>query len=123
MDPAFGSPGGGFVNLDFFARACARPETTLFVTPGEGTFHQFHGGVTTGGLRGEERARFMRGIEAEYRVLRGRDFAMPRRDAIYLGRIHPSARRLVRESIRAWGPSPDVSVAAVPGARDASSTS
>jgi hypothetical protein len=41
------APGGGFVNLDFFARAVtvADPVLTLL---GEGTFHQMHGGAATG---------------------------------------------------------------------------
>jgi Glycosyltransferase like family 2 len=41
------TPGGGLVNLDFFARtlAVADPVITLL---GEGTFHQVHGGAATG---------------------------------------------------------------------------
>ena len=41
------APGGGFVNLDFFARAVAVADP-VFTLLGEGTFHQMHGGAATG---------------------------------------------------------------------------
>jgi glycosyltransferase involved in cell wall biosynthesis len=104
FDVAFASPGGGYVNLDFYARACEWPDATLFVTPGEGTFHQYHGGVTTGGLRDESRKRFMTEILDEYRKLRGKDFVLPQREPIYLGRIPQSARRFVHQSARSFEP-------------------
>lgn len=103
FDPAFVSPGGGYVNLDFYVRLCELPETTLFVAPGEGTFHQFHRGVTTGGLRDEARARLMTDIGAEYRSLRGKEFTSPSREPFYLGKIPVNARRFVQRSARSWG--------------------
>jgi hypothetical protein len=47
FDERFTSPGGGFVNLDLFARACALPDSLLVILLGEATFHQVHGGVAT----------------------------------------------------------------------------
>lgn len=47
-DAAFDSPGGGAVNPDLLIRACTLPETQLIRVLGEATFHQFHGGVTSG---------------------------------------------------------------------------
>jgi glycosyltransferase involved in cell wall biosynthesis len=41
------APGGGLVNLDFFARAVAAAGC-VFTLLGEGTFHQVHGGAATG---------------------------------------------------------------------------
>src|SRR4030095_952302 len=41
------APGGGLVNLDFFARAVAAADC-VFTLLGEGTFHQVHGGAATG---------------------------------------------------------------------------
>jgi hypothetical protein len=41
------TPGGGLVNLDFFARAVAATGC-VFTLLGEGTFHQVHGGAATG---------------------------------------------------------------------------
>lgn len=100
FDERFASPGGGYVNLDFYVRATELADTRLFVTPGEGTFHQYHGGVTTGGIREEAREKLMEDIHAEYQALRGHAFAMPTREALYLGRIPPNARRFVHESAR-----------------------
>ncbi len=102
FDERFASRGGGYVNLDFYARSMELPDAELFVTPGEGTFHQFHGGITTGGVRSDARARLMEDILAEYRTLRGHDYALPRREASLLGRVPPNARRFVEESLRHW---------------------
>jgi glycosyltransferase involved in cell wall biosynthesis len=46
-DPAFTEPGGGLANADALLRACALPETQLIRVLGEGTFHQFHNGLST----------------------------------------------------------------------------
>mgnify|MGYP005994379289 CR=1 FL=1 len=46
-DTAFTEPGGGVVNADTLLRACALPGTQLIRLLGEGTFHQFHGGLST----------------------------------------------------------------------------
>jgi glycosyltransferase involved in cell wall biosynthesis len=46
-DAAFVEPGGGVVNPDTLIRACALPGTQLIRILGEGTFHQYHGGLST----------------------------------------------------------------------------
>ncbi len=46
-DAAFIEPGGGAVNPDTLIRACALPGTQLIRVLGEGTFHQYHGGLST----------------------------------------------------------------------------
>ena len=46
-DERFDLPGGGLVNLEFFRRCVTAPETRYILLLGEGTFHQYHGGVTT----------------------------------------------------------------------------
>ncbi|WP_422002592.1 glycosyltransferase family 2 protein [Reyranella sp.] len=51
-DPAFDEPGGGMVNPDTLIRALALPGSQLVRVVGEGTFHQFHGGLTTSTQRG-----------------------------------------------------------------------
>src|SRR5262249_49821582 len=103
MDEGFVSVGGGYVNLDFYHRVCERAGGTHFVAPGEGTFHQFHGGVTTGGVRSEARRKLLDDMSAEYRALRGREFQMPAREPLFLGRIPENARRFVQKSALAWG--------------------
>jgi hypothetical protein len=54
-DPAFVEPGGGVVNADTFIRACQLPEAQLIRVLGEGTFHQFHGGLSTSTAAGAAR--------------------------------------------------------------------
>jgi hypothetical protein len=51
-DERFVEPGGGMVNPDAFIRANALPGTQLIRVVGEGTFHQFHGGLSTSSVRG-----------------------------------------------------------------------
>lgn len=46
-DPRFDLPGGGSVNIYIYHALARLPECELIVLAGEGTFHQFHGGVTT----------------------------------------------------------------------------
>ena len=46
-DPAFVEPGGGMVNPDTLIRACGLPDVQLIRILGEGTFHQYHGGLST----------------------------------------------------------------------------
>jgi len=46
-DTRFNLPGGGSINLHIYRSLGLLPHSQLFVLPGEGSFHQFHGGVTT----------------------------------------------------------------------------
>jgi len=70
-DERFTTPGGGFVNPDFFNRACdlLGPPVILL---GEGTFHQFHGGVATNVPRVGQP---LQAMAEEYQTLRGGQFA------------------------------------------------
>ena len=45
--PGFDQPGGGALNLWLFYQLVSHPDATYVVLPGEGSFHQVHGGVTT----------------------------------------------------------------------------
>ncbi|MEM7240069.1 MAG: glycosyltransferase, partial [Pseudomonadota bacterium] len=65
-DERFLSSGGGLANLDLWKRACERMGVSVRMLLGEGTFHQIHGGVTTGSAA-SRRAEFDR----EYEDLRG----------------------------------------------------
>lgn len=53
-DPRFTSAGGGACNPDLLVRACALPGTQLIRILGEATFHQYHGGATSGDPQGLE---------------------------------------------------------------------
>jgi len=84
FDERFISPGGGLVNLDFYQRALALPQTNLVTLLGEASFHQVHGGVTT--RPGDTWSP----LEAEYRAIHGHNFEFyrlpwPRTD--FLGQI------------------------------------
>jgi hypothetical protein len=86
MDERFESPGGGLVNLDFFNRVHALPGVVPVMLLGEATFHQFHGGVATNVPRSEHPWPRM---AAEYRSIRGRDFAAEAFRPDYAGWLSP----------------------------------
>jgi hypothetical protein len=105
FDPRFASVGGGFVNGDFFLRACEAPDTTLVTLLGEGTFHQVHGGASTNVVE-DARTRRLALYNHEYENLRGRPFTAPIKDAIYLGRLPPQAMPSLRASVHHEAPRP-----------------
>jgi len=94
FDPAFTETGGGQVNLDFFKRTVELPETVLVILPGEGSFHQFHGGITTG-TQGESRVKSMDDHFNQYAQLRGGPYESPTKRPIYLGSFPDSAMKFV----------------------------
>jgi len=95
FDPAFTETGGGQVNLDFFKRTVELPDTLLVILPGEGSFHQFHGGITTG-TQGESRVKSMEDHFNQYAELRGGPYQSPDKRPIYLGSLPDSAMKFVR---------------------------
>jgi glycosyltransferase involved in cell wall biosynthesis len=48
-DERFQLRGGGSINLHMYRALGTQAGCSLYVLPGEGSFHQFHGGVTTSG--------------------------------------------------------------------------
>jgi len=99
FDPAFTETGGGQVNLDFFKRTVELPETVLVILPGEGSFHQFHGGITTG-TQGESRVKAMQDHFNQYAQLRGGPYQSPTKRPIYLGSFPDSAMKFVHHSTK-----------------------
>jgi hypothetical protein len=91
-NPHFNSHGGGMVNLDLYKRCCEHPDTLLVTLNGEGTFHQFHGGATTGNA-GEQRETGVKEIHEQYLQLRGQRFSPPEKRALFFGPLHESALR------------------------------
>jgi GT2 family glycosyltransferase len=96
LDEQFVSRGGGFVNLDLYRRAVDRG--TLVLLPGEGTFHQFHGGATTGAAD-VDRDQLLDEMRQEYLDLRGQQHAPPQQTPILLGRVPDKALPFFRHSI------------------------
>jgi len=97
-DARFDKRGGGLVNLDLYKRACEYPGIKHVFLHGEGTFHQFHGGVTTGGDNSEDRQQFIDEIKEQYVQIRGQSFSSPETDPIYLGELPRSAQKFVHTS-------------------------
>ncbi|HEV2333069.1 MAG TPA: glycosyltransferase [Gammaproteobacteria bacterium] len=89
-DTAFDLPGGGLLNLDFFIRALERHQSPYVMLLGEGTFHQMHGGASTGGE--PQRDRFQEWAE-QYRRIRGKEWRHPERPALYLGDLPAPASK------------------------------
>lgn len=89
----FRSPGGGLVNLDTYARSCALPGSQLIVLLGEGTFHQFHGGVATNATTSP-----WQDFHDEYVRIRGYPFQTPTVEPIYLGGVNPSVLKSIEWS-------------------------
>jgi hypothetical protein len=96
-DPLFTLPGGGYATLDFFKRCCEAPDTKLVILAGEGTFHQFHGGSTTG-LGAKEYGTL---AAQEYQKIRGNSYAAPNIRPIFYGNIEPSVYPWLYKSIEA----------------------
>jgi hypothetical protein len=88
-DLSFIEPAGGAVNADTLIRACALPDVQLIRVLGEGTFHQYHGGLSTSSASGALRT-LHEGSRA-YRHRRGRPL-QPVRD---IGWLYDGQRGIV----------------------------
>lgn len=99
LSEAFQSPGGGFVNLDFFNRVHEASDIQPVMLLGEATFHQFHGGVATNVPMTRHPGRQ---FAEEYRRIRGCDFRSVVRPPVYCGGIPPECRRLIHASTSCW---------------------
>ncbi len=97
FDERFETPGGGLANLDIWVRACELPDTQCITLLGEGTFHQVHGGVATNQKRPDANFQV---FHDEYVRLRGKAFANPETDPVYLGRLPEQASRSLRHSLK-----------------------
>lgn len=95
FDERFVAPGGGLVNLDFFQRAVAREDLDYVMLLGEGSFHQFHGGVASNAPADR---RPWDEFHAEYRRVRGADFRRVPRRPRFVGRLPDEALGAARIS-------------------------
>jgi len=94
FDTAFEQPGGGLVNLDTWARACADPRAMVIMLLGEATFHQVHGGIATNAL-----VHPLPVFHDEYKRLRGQPFKWPDKPAFIFGRMNPHIIESMRGSL------------------------
>lgn len=91
----FQSPGGGYVNLDTYQRACELPDVKLVNLLGEGTFHQVHGGIATN----QEPGKHFELFQQEYFEIRGKKFGRSQRYAILLGEVRHEHKTAILESL------------------------
>jgi hypothetical protein len=99
LDTRFNLRGGGLVNLDLYKRACEYPGVEHVMLLGEGTFHQFHGGVTTGGEAREVRAMLIEEMKEQYEHIRGEPYQSPQTRPVYLGELPRQVLRFIHSSV------------------------
>jgi glycosyltransferase involved in cell wall biosynthesis len=93
----FQFPGGGSVNLHMYRSLGMLPATKFFVTPGEGSFHQYHGGVTTSSYAEREAAIKKHTVQLHSYWPGG--FQGLRRDPALLGRMPVQAQPFLIKSL------------------------
>lgn len=96
-DEAFDIPGGGLVNLDFLNRLLELEDTIYYSVLGEGTFHQFHHGVTTSRRVVKPEADGVTTWEkytTQYRQIRGEEYQPSNRKPILIGQLPTEASKI-----------------------------
>ncbi|MCA1748019.1 MAG: hypothetical protein ABR601_08470 [Parasphingopyxis sp.] len=89
LDVRFASPGGGYVNIDFWQRAIIANREAPWMIIGEGTFHQIHGGAATNA----EDQSVRQAMRAEFEAIRGEPFGLLKYDVRLIGRAPPVGRK------------------------------
>lgn len=106
FDERFDLPGGGFVNLDFYKRACEHPGVGLYTLLGEASFHQIHGG-TMANRPAADVPRELEVYRAQYAAIRGVPYDLPTRTPKLYGYSRRETWRWLRHSadelMRHWG--------------------
>jgi hypothetical protein len=87
-DERFDHPGGGSINLHIYRSLGMLPQTKLFVLPGEGSFHQFHHGVTTQQYEdNDERQDMLKSFDSQLDELWPEGFKALTREPMILGAV------------------------------------
>jgi glycosyltransferase involved in cell wall biosynthesis len=89
-DKRFTQRGGGAINLHMFRSLGLLEENKYIVLPGEGSFHQYHGGVTTSEYHGRDLENASH--NAQLQDIWNGDFHSLRREAMLLGAVTPWAQ-------------------------------
>lgn len=91
---AFDLPGGGSINLHMFRQLGLLPEARrYFITPGEGSFHQFHGGITT--QQAADRDEVLESHRKQLHSYWEGGFHAMRREPVLLGAVGSHAQRFM----------------------------
>ena len=96
-DERFDLPGGGFLNLDIYKRACDAPDVVPVQLIGEGSFHQLHGGTTTNVSMEQRRAQTEK-YRQQYVAIHGSNQVMTTKDVHYLGHQPTTASKISRKA-------------------------
>lgn len=87
-DERFSLPGGGSINLHIYRKLGLLPHSRLFVLPGEGSFHQFHGGITTQQLADNDaRQATLKQFDQQLDEIWGGEFKALTREPLMLGAV------------------------------------
>ncbi|PIE37574.1 MAG: hypothetical protein CSA53_05660 [Gammaproteobacteria bacterium] len=79
----FQSPGGGAFNLDIYRGMARQMDLPLIILHGEGSFHQYHGGVTT--MQRDDLDDILATFREEYEKVRGESYQGVFRQPILFG--------------------------------------
>lgn len=87
-DTRFDQPGGGSINLHIYRSLGMLPDSQLYVLPGEGSFHQFHGGVTTAQhTDNAARQALLKSFDQQLETIWGGPFKALTREPMMLGAV------------------------------------
>lgn len=96
-DERFDLPGGGSVNLYLYRRLALMPESRLVILPGEGSFHQVHGGITT--TPAEDLDEVLLSHRTQLARILGAPYEAPKREPMLLGAVTSHAQRNLAASV------------------------
>lgn len=99
-DERFTLPGGGSINLHLYRQlGMHHLHERFFVLPGEGSFHQFHGGVTTS--QSAARAQLLEQFRVQLNdIWHGQFGGALKREPLLLGAVTSHAQRVLAASSR-----------------------
>lgn len=92
-DERFDLTGGGFINTDIFKQAIDAPGVDAVQLIGEGSFHQLHGGLTTGVSKKERDAK-IESYFAQYEQIRGNREIITENSFSYMGHLPTKHSRI-----------------------------
>jgi glycosyltransferase involved in cell wall biosynthesis len=98
-DPRFDLAGGGSINLHIYRSLGMQPGNQLVVLPGEGNFHQYHGGVTTRAV--DDRSATLAAFKNQLDGFWGGQYKALSREPLLFGNIGSSAQRFLQLSCSA----------------------
>lgn len=97
-DPRFDLPGGGSINLHIYRSLGMQPQNRLVILPGEGNFHQYHGGVTT--QASDDRDATLQRFRDQLNGFWGGQYRALSREPLLYGTIDGAAMRFLEQSCK-----------------------